>query len=133
MSALRPFKDVQLITYGGETQALVVNGDLAVFDPDIEARGWDDPLLRFVAAMCQLAMELELGLVDGPYDDERAEGHARELLMPEQEFAVLASLPDAYLATCFCVPAEQVPVRRMELGIAADPDGADRRPPEHHS
>ena len=48
--------------------------------------------------------------------------------MPEGEFAALASLPDAYLASCFCLPPEQIPARRCELGVAADPDGADRDP-----
>lgn len=97
--------------------ALVVNGDLAVFHPAVEALGPDHPLHRFAAAMCRLAMELELGLVGGPYDEERAEGYARELLMPEQEFAALAWLPDPYLATCFGVPLEQVEARREELAL----------------
>jgi hypothetical protein len=68
----RPFWSMQLITYAGEGVALVVNGDLVVFAPDVEARGRDDPLFRFVAAICRLAMELELGIADGPYDEERA-------------------------------------------------------------
>jgi hypothetical protein len=114
---------VRAITYRGQALALVVDGDLALFDPQLEARGFADPLLRFVAAMCQLAMELELSLEQGPYDDERAQGFARELLMPEGEFAALAWLPDPYLATCFGVPAEQIEPRRLELGLrAAAPD-----------
>jgi hypothetical protein len=35
-----------------------------------------------VPAAKALAMEIELGLERGPYDDERAEGHAREALLP---------------------------------------------------
>jgi hypothetical protein len=108
---------MQLITYAGGAMALVVNGDLVVFQRDLEARGRGDPLLRFVAAMCRLAMGLELGLADGPYDDERAEGCARELLMPEGEFAALAWLPNQYLATCFVVPTEQIEPRRLELAV----------------
>jgi hypothetical protein len=119
---------VELIRYRGEPAAVVVNGDLTVFDPALEARGWDDPLLRFVAAMCGLAMEIELGLERGRYDDERGEGHAREALMPTDCFAALAALPAAYLATCFGVPPEQVPARRAELGLAALDGGADCRP-----
>jgi hypothetical protein len=114
---------MQLVTYGGRPLALVVNGDLAVFDAELETHGFDDPLLRFVAAMCKLAMELERGLAEGNYDEERAQGYARELLMPEQEFAALGFLPDRYLATCFCVPPEQIPARRRELRLEADPDG----------
>jgi hypothetical protein len=66
---------VELISYRGEPAAVVVSGDLTVFAPELEARGWDDPVFRFVAAMCRLAMEIELGLEHGPY-----EGYAREAL-----------------------------------------------------
>jgi hypothetical protein len=45
--------------------------------------------------------------------------------MPTDGFAALAALPDAYLATCFGVPPEQVPARRAELGLAALDRGAD--------
>ena len=48
--------------------------------------------------------------------------------MPTDCFAALAALPDAYLATCFGVPPEQVPARRAELGLAALDGGADCRP-----
>jgi hypothetical protein len=75
--------------------------------------------------MCGLAMEIERGLECGRYDDERAEGHAREALMPTDCFAALAALPDTYLAVCFGVPPEQVPARRAELGLAALDGGAD--------
>jgi hypothetical protein len=108
---------MRVISYRGEPVTVVVFGDLAILAPDVEQRGADDPLHRFTAAMCRLAMELELGLSEGAYDDERAEGYARELLMPEIEFAALAWLPDAYLATCFGVPPEQVERRRPELGL----------------
>jgi hypothetical protein len=37
--------------------------------------------------------------------------------MPEREFAALASLPDAYIATAFGVRAEQIGPRRVELGL----------------
>jgi hypothetical protein len=40
----------------------------------------------------------------------------------------MAALPDAYLATCFGAPAEQVFARRAELGLAALDGGADCRP-----
>ena len=119
---------MELISYRGEPAAVVVNGDLTVFAPELEARGWDDPVFRFVAAKCRLAMELERGLIAGRYDDERAEGYARDALMERDCFAALAALPDAYLAACFGVPAEQVPARRAELGLAALDRGADCRP-----
>lgn len=119
---------MRLISYRGEPVALVVNGDLAVFEPELEARGPDDPLFRFAAAMCRLAMEIELGLLAGPYDEERAEGYARELLMGADGFGALAALPDTYLAACFGVPDEQVPARRAELGLGALDGGSDCRP-----
>jgi hypothetical protein len=116
------------ITYRGQLVALVVNGDLAVFSPEVEALAASEPLFRFAAAMCRLAMGLELGLDAGPYDEERAEAYARELLMPEDGFAALATLPDAYLAACFGVPADQVPERRAELGLAPLASGGGCRP-----
>jgi hypothetical protein len=115
------------ITYRGELVAVVVNGDLAVFSPVLEARGDEDPLFRFAAAMCQLAMEIERGLIPGPYDEERAEGYARDALMAADCFAALAALPDAYLAACFGVPTEQVTARRVELGLGALAGGGDCR------
>jgi hypothetical protein len=93
---------VQLISYDGEPVALVVDGDLAVMAPDIAALGSDDPLFRMTAAMCRLAMEVALGLATGPYDDQRGERYARELLIPEETFAALAWLPDPYLRLLLC-------------------------------
>ena len=116
------------ITYRGELVALVVHGDLAVFSPVLEARGGEDPLFRFVAARCRLAMEIEGGLTAGPYDDERAEGHARDVLVPADCFAALAALPDPYLGACFGVPAEQIPARRAELGLGPLAGGGDCLP-----
>jgi hypothetical protein len=119
---------VDEIRYQGRLVAVVVGGDLAIFDPRLEARGPYDPLLRFAAAMCRLAMEIELGLEPGPYSDERAERYARERLLPACECHALASLPDAYLAAYFGVPAEQAAARRTELGLGFLGAGADARP-----
>jgi hypothetical protein len=114
---------VRLITYRAEAVALVVHGNLALFATAVEELGADDPLHRFTAAMCRLAMELELGLAGGVYEEQRAQAYARELLMPEGEFAALAWLPDPYPATCFGVPPEQVKPRQLELRLrAATPD-----------
>jgi hypothetical protein len=119
---------MQAIRYQGRPVALVVGGDLAIFDARLEARGTHDPLLRFAATMCRLAMEIELGLEPGTYSDERAERYARERLMPDGEYGALASLPDAYLAARFGVPAEQAAARRTELGLGFLGAGADARP-----
>jgi hypothetical protein len=71
LPAQRPSGDIQLVTYGSRPLALVVDGDLAVFDAALETHGCDDPLQRFVAAMCKLAMELERGLAQGRTTSER--------------------------------------------------------------
>jgi hypothetical protein len=105
-----------------------LGGDLAIFDARLAACGPHDPLLRFAAAMCRLAMEIELGLEPGPYSDGQAERYARERLMPDGDYCALASLPDAYLAARFGVPAEQAAARRTELGLGFLGAGADARP-----
>jgi hypothetical protein len=119
---------MRIVRYRGRPAAVVVDADRVVFDPALEARGCGDPLLRFVAAMCRLAMEIQLGLESGAYDDERAEGYAREALMGGDCFAALAALPDPYLAACFGVPPEQVAARRTEIGLSALCGGGDCRP-----
>jgi hypothetical protein len=77
--------------------------------------------------MCRLAMRVELGLDPGPYDDERAEGCVRELLMNAESFGALAALPDPYLAACFGVPlnrcrrgAPNSGLRSSERAVTAD-------------
>lgn len=39
----------------------MLHGDRTVFHPELEMRGFDDPVLRFVAAMCKVAIEVERG------------------------------------------------------------------------
>ncbi len=106
---------MQAISYRGHCIAVVVHGDMAVFASELETRRFDDPLLRFVAAMCRFAMEIERGQVSDEYEDALAESYARELVMPADEHAPIAWLPDVHLARWFAVPVEQVGVRRLEL------------------
>jgi hypothetical protein len=77
------------------------------------------PLVRFACALCLHAFEVTTGLEQGPFEQERAERFARELLMPAHEFLDMADESDAGLAERFGVPVEQVPARRLELGPAA--------------
>ena len=70
-SVRRGFKGMRLITHAGVAVALVVNGDLALFDAELDERGFYDPLVRFTAAMCRLAMGIELGVADGRYAEAR--------------------------------------------------------------
>jgi hypothetical protein len=43
---------MRAIYYRDESVALVVNSELALFVPELEARGFADPLLRIAAAIC---------------------------------------------------------------------------------
>jgi hypothetical protein len=71
------------------------------------------------------AFEFHTGLIDGPFDQARAEPYARELLMPADEFGPLVGLPDGELAALFGVPLEQVSARRLELAPrSVGPDSA---------
>jgi hypothetical protein len=74
-----------------------------------------DPLVRFACALAVHAFEIDTGLIEGPFDQARAERYARELLMPADDFAPLAGLADLDLAALFGVPVEQVGARRLEL------------------
>jgi hypothetical protein len=105
---------VQLISYRGRPVAVVVNGDLAVIDPRLD-RG--DPLWRFTAAMCRLAMEIELGIAAAPYEDSRAERYARELLIPAERLGSLSARVPEQIAARFGVPLEQADARQVELGL----------------
>jgi hypothetical protein len=106
---------MQLITYRSEPVAIVMHGDLAVLAPYIGALRLNAPVRRFVTAMCRLAMELELGLASGGYEQTRAEAHARALLMPATMFRLVEASADCELAELFCVPLEQVAKRRADL------------------
>jgi hypothetical protein len=88
---------VDEIRYQGRLVAVVAGGGGAIFDPRLEARGPYDPLLRFVAAMCRFAMEVELGLEPGPYTDERAERYARERLLPEESTRRPSGVPTRFV------------------------------------
>ena len=65
--------------------------------------------------MCRLAMELELGLATGAYEQTRAEAYARDLLMPAEMFRLVEASVDGELAELFSVPPEQVAERRADL------------------
>jgi hypothetical protein len=86
--------------------------------PVLEAlagRDGSEPLVRFACALALYAFEIHVGLIDGPFDQARAERYARELLMPADDFMRLAGLTDSELAALFGVPVEQVWARRLEL------------------
>ena len=108
---------MQPILYRGWPLALA-EPDRVHFHPALEAlaeRDESEPLVRFACALALHAFEVDTGLIDGPFDQARAERYARELLMPADDFAPLAGLVDAELATLFGVPVEQVCERRLQL------------------
>jgi hypothetical protein len=46
--------------------------------------------VRFACALALYAFEIDTGLIEGTFDQARAERYARELLMPMYDFAPLA-------------------------------------------
>jgi hypothetical protein len=108
---------VHLILYHGWPLALAAP-DRVHFHPALAALAEldeSDPLVRFACALAVHAFEIDTGLIEGPFDQARAERYARELLMPADDFAPLVALADAELAALFGVPVEQVRARRLEL------------------
>ena len=81
---------------------------LALAEPDrvhphpavgtLSERDESDPLVRFAFALALHAFEIDTGLVEGPFDQARAERYARDLLMPANDFAPLAEWPEVELA-----------------------------------
>jgi hypothetical protein len=116
---------VHLILYHGRPLALALP-DRVYLHPALVALAEldeSDPLVRFACALAVHAFEINTGLLEGPFDQARAERYARQLLMPADEFGPLAGLADGELAELFAVPVEQVGARRLDL--AARPVGSD--------
>ena len=68
----------------------------------------------FVAAMCQYALDIHDGLIDGPYDQADAETYARIYLIDPSE---LDCRDDAWLARRFHVPIEQIALARQDPSV----------------
>ena len=66
---------MRLTSYRVKPVALMLHGDLALLAPELERLGPDDALNRVTAAMRRLAMELELGLANGPYEERAGLSH----------------------------------------------------------
>jgi hypothetical protein len=118
---------VQLILYRGWPLALA-EPDWVHPHPAVDAlaeRDESHPLVRFACALALHAFEIDTRLIEGPFDQARAERYARELLLPVDDFAPLAGLADGELAALFRVPIEQVGARRLEL---APPSPAPKPP-----
>jgi len=107
---------VSLVSYQGEIVA-VAGATRAHLLLEVEERHDDDPVVRFVLAMCLYAGRLKGAEPSVPYDDERAEYFARALLMDDDEFRHLDAnrFDDQLLAGHFNVPIEQVEAKRQDL------------------
>jgi len=107
---------MQQISYGGQAAAMAgrerfwLVGELAQLDPD-------NPLRVWVTCMCAYARDILSGELAGPYDASRAERFARAVLMPEEEFLVVAHKPAREVADEFNVPIEQVDARAADLAV----------------
>ncbi len=108
---------MSLVSYQGEIVA-VAGATRAYLVPRIEERGPDDPVVRFVLAMCLYAGRLKTADSALGYSDERAEYFARSLLVDDDEFQHLDAnrFDDRLLAGHFNVPIEQVEAKRSDLG-----------------
>jgi hypothetical protein len=84
------------------------------FSDDPEARGPEDPLKRFVCAMCLYAGEIFQGTIDGPYRDADARAYARWMLIPGE----LLEFPGPAWRLDLDSPA--VDVAAAELGVPTE-------------
>ncbi len=107
---------MSLVSYQGEIVA-VAGATRAYLVPQLEERGSDDPVVRFVLAMCLYAGRLKKGDAPVAFSDERAEYFARSLLIDDDEFKHLDAnrFDDRLLAGHFNVPIEQVEGKRRDL------------------
>jgi hypothetical protein len=110
---------MQVVLYRGWPLALA-QPDRVHLHPALDAlaeRDVSEPLVRFACTLALHAFEIHSSLIQGPFDQARAERYARDLLMPADDFAPLAGSADADLAALFGVPVEQVETRRLERGL----------------
>lgn len=89
-----------------------------LLSPAIGVLEVEHPERRFVCCLCIHSCDIDEGLARGPYTDHGAAAAAAAMLMPAGAFAAYADLADHELAELFCVPLDQVPVRRRQLAHA---------------
>jgi hypothetical protein len=119
-----------LITYRGQLVAIAAPKRVLLLPP-ISAMESDHPHRRFVATLALVWREMRCGAQPEPYDADVAQFYARWILMPNEDFARLASgMDDAELAEFFNVPAEQVTAKRDDFRVAIR-SGASLTGPPH--
>jgi hypothetical protein len=65
----------------------------------------------FFTAMCRYALDVEYGLLEGPYDQDKAEAYARAGLIDPR---LLDCRDDRWLARQLGVPVEQIALARAD-------------------
>lgn len=116
---LRPVRYRGRLVAAASAQRVYLAPDIARLEPG-------DPRLRFAAALCLYARDVETGAVPAPYDDAAAEFYARCILIADDDFARRQHEPDTNLAERFRVPLEQIAAKRLDL--PAEPqEGPTRR------
>ncbi len=70
------------------------------------------PAARFLHAMCIYALDVESGLIDGPYRQDDAEAFARAYLIDP---GMLKCRDDTWLAGQLGVPVKQIRLAREQL------------------
>jgi hypothetical protein len=109
-----PSRGVRPIFYDGELVAVACSARVFL-DPSITVLPRGHPRRRVVAALCLYARDIDSGELPGPYDDAEAERYARSLLIPDEEFELLADECDERLAERFRVPADQIVGKRADV------------------
>lgn len=101
--------DIQLITYRGRAVAACTATRMFVSD-EIECRGPEDPLTRFVFEMGMYAGQVLSGLRPGPYRDADACAYARMVLIPADllEHPARETLDIERAAIELALPAEEL-------------------------
>jgi hypothetical protein len=112
-----PLPPVRPIRYADRTVALCA-GDHVLLAPEIAALESDHPTRRFVSMLCVFSAEVDAGTApDGAcgYSPGAAERYARDQLVPDELFCLLAHRPDHELAEAFVAPLEQIARKRRDL------------------
>src|SRR4051794_26089989 len=110
-----------LITYQRQLVA-IAGADRFYLAPAIDELPDGDSLKTFVCFLVLYARDVHTGALPGDrsrYLPRLGERYAREALMPAHQFRTAQNQSDRQLAGLFCVPVEQIALRREDL--------ADRR------
>jgi hypothetical protein len=110
--------DTQIVVRYGGVLAAVATPRAVVLMPAISVLEPDHPRRRFVATVALVARLMTAPPDAEPYDEQLAQFYARIVLMPNQEFEILAdALSDVELAEHYNLPLDQVRAKRTDIDI----------------